>query len=95
MSTVLYPSFFYILKKEGTKWLTGGSLLTSTQSRGLSGIEDFGITKRVLLLELKYINGGQPGYYVANVKDKKYYYCGEQWSDVKDTFFSLGIGRKS
>lgn len=62
MSTVIYPSYYYIIKRQDGKWLTGGSLLTSNVSRGLTGLEEFGITKQVLLLELKYINGGQPGF---------------------------------
>ncbi len=93
MSTVIYPSYYYIIKRQDGKWLTGGSLLTSNVSRGLTGIEKFGITKQVLLLELKYINGGKPGFYIANVKDKQYYYC-QDWSEVKRTFLSLGIGRE-
>ncbi len=93
MSTVFCPSYYYIIKRQDGKWFKGGSLLTSNVSRGLTGIEEFGITKRVLLLELKYINGGQPGFYIANVKDKQYYYC-QDWSEVKKTFVSLGIGRE-
>ena len=43
--------------------------------------------------ELRSINGGKQGYYIANILDKKYYYCGTEWKDVKTKFRELGIGR--
>ena len=39
------------------------------------------------------INGGKQGYYIANILDKKYYYCGTEWEDVKIKLKELGIGR--
>ncbi len=39
------------------------------------------------------VNGGKQGYYIANILDKKYYYCGTQWEDVKTKLKELGIGR--
>jgi hypothetical protein len=44
-------------------------------------------------IELFGINGGLQGYYIANILDKKYYYCGTEWSDVKAKLQELGIGR--
>lgn len=53
----------------------------------------FGLTDRQVVIELFRINGGKPGYYLANLRDRKYYYCGLEWEDVKATFQGLGIGR--
>nr|WP_306296913.1 hypothetical protein [Nostoc sp. TCL26-01] len=39
------------------------------------------------------INGGNAGYYLANLRDKKYYYCGDNWEDVKTKLEELGIGK--
>ncbi|MDF5715840.1 MAG: hypothetical protein PUP93_18640 [Rhizonema sp. NSF051] len=39
------------------------------------------------------ISGGRQGYYIADILDKKYYYCGTQWLDVKALLLELGIGR--
>jgi hypothetical protein len=39
------------------------------------------------------INGGRQGYYIANIKDNKYYYCGVEWEGVKAKLQELGIGR--
>lgn len=44
-------------------------------------------------IELFRINGGKQGYYIANILDKKYYYCGTEWQDVKNKLLELGIGR--
>ena len=49
-------------------------------------------TKIKILVELFRINGGKPGYYLANVRDKKYYYCGQDWAGVKTKLRELGIG---
>ncbi|TBR56670.1 hypothetical protein B4U84_28835 [Westiellopsis prolifica IICB1] len=43
--------------------------------------------------ELFRINGGKQGYYIADIQDKKYYYCGTEWEDVKLKLGELGIGR--
>lgn len=53
----------------------------------------YGLTEEQVIIELLGINGGKPGYYLANLRDKKYYYCGLLWSDVKTTLQELGIGR--
>ena len=39
------------------------------------------------------INGGQEGYYLANILDKQYYYCGKNPYDVKAKLNELGIIR--
>lgn len=53
----------------------------------------YGTTLKKVAIELFRLNGGQSGYYLANLRDKKYYYCGRQLEDVKTTLISLGIGR--
>jgi len=45
--------------------------------------------------ELRRINNGKQGYYIANILDKKYYYCGSEWEDVKTKLRELGIGREN
>lgn len=52
----------------------------------------FGTTKQDVILKLIDINGGQPGYYLADLHNKEYYYCGVEWNDVKMQLQSLGIG---
>lgn len=60
----------------------------------LANIEQtFGLTVEQVIIELFRINGGSSGYYLANLRDRKYYYCGKSWEDIKTTIQSLGIGR--
>jgi hypothetical protein len=40
------------------------------------------------------LHGGKSGYYLANLRDKKYHYCGSNWQDVQETLLDLGIGKR-
>ncbi|AHJ28613.1 hypothetical protein NSP_22810 [Nodularia spumigena CCY9414] len=51
------------------------------------------MTKIKVLVELFRVNGGKAGLYLADIRDKKYYYCGQKWEDVKGLLRELGIGR--
>ncbi|MBW4505594.1 MAG: hypothetical protein KME64_03660 [Scytonematopsis contorta HA4267-MV1] len=53
----------------------------------------FGTSMKKVAIELFRINGGKQGYYIANILDNKYYYCGTKWEDVKVMLKQLGIGR--
>ncbi|BAY42239.1 hypothetical protein NIES2111_66350 (plasmid) [Nostoc sp. NIES-2111] len=53
----------------------------------------YGTTKKKVVIELFRINGGQPGYYLADLQNKKYYYCGTESEDITGQLQSLGIGR--
>lgn len=53
----------------------------------------FGTTKKKVVVELFRINGGKPGYYLADLRNEEYYYCGTEWNSVKTQLRSLGIGR--
>jgi hypothetical protein len=54
----------------------------------------YGISKQQVAVELFRINGGKTGYYLANLRSKKYYYCGTDPLDVACKLKSLGIGRE-
>lgn len=53
----------------------------------------YGITEPQIAVELFRINGGKAGYYLANLRSKKYYYCGTDPATVACKLKSLGIGR--
>ncbi|MBW4513375.1 MAG: hypothetical protein KME64_44005 [Scytonematopsis contorta HA4267-MV1] len=60
----------------------------------ISDIEGmFGTTKESVVTELFKINGGRLGYYLANLVDKEYHYCGENIEDVKAKFVELGVAK--
>ncbi|MCC5640644.1 hypothetical protein LC593_33395 [Nostoc sp. CHAB 5844] len=53
----------------------------------------YGINKQQVAAELFYLERGKAGYYLANLRQKKYYYCGTEPQGVKLKLRSLGIGR--
>ena len=46
-----------------------------------------------LVCELFKINGGLLGYYLVDLQDEEYYYCGQDAIDLKAKLLHLGIGR--
>jgi hypothetical protein len=93
--TVLHPIDYRVLQKQGSQWLLHGSKLTSANptSIGIQDLEHYNLTLEKLIAELFRVKAGRDGFYIANLKDKKYYYCGLEADSVKAQFLSLGIGR--
>lgn len=91
------PIHLQIYEREGTKWFFhGGNIFYNPQNISTdleSTLERNGLTKIKVLVELFRINGGKTGLYLADIRDKKYYYCGQKWEDVKGQLRELGIGR--
>ncbi len=98
MSSIIHPFHYQIYQHEGIKWfvMEGGSPFynATCMPMQLEHVErQFGLDEQQVIINLFRINGGKTGYYLANLKDKKYYYCGLAWEDVRTTLQSLGIGR--
>lgn len=53
----------------------------------------YGISQQQVATQLFRVAGGKAGYYLANLRRKQYYYCGQNPLDVKKKLKSLGIGR--
>jgi hypothetical protein len=92
------PHHMRVYEREGIRWFaydpTQVIFNSTDQLLHLQQVEqEFGLTEERLTIALFRINGGKPGLYLANLKDKKYYYCGSSWDDVKATLLNLGIGR--
>lgn len=92
------PYHYKVYKREGTRWFALDASRVFYNSTGepldLINVEkEFGLTVEQLIIGLFRINGGRSGFYLANLRDRKYYYCGLQQEDVKHTLRSLGIGR--
>jgi hypothetical protein len=98
MYSIVHPYHYQIYRRSGAAWYVkeGGRVFynpTNTPTK-LEHVErDFDLTEEQIVIELFRINGGKPGYYLANLRDRKYYYCGSKWEDIKTTLISLGIGR--
>ncbi|MDJ0723730.1 MAG: hypothetical protein QNJ38_01300 [Prochloraceae cyanobacterium] len=96
---IVHPLHYQIIEREGTTWFfkEAGNILYNHYDRPveLSNIEEkFNLTKSKIVIELFRINGGRSGFYLVNMRDRKYYYCGKDWDSVKEKFLDLGIGRR-
>ena len=56
--------------------------------------EQFGLSNQNIVTEMFRINGGKNGYYLADLKKRNYYYCGQDWEDIYLKLRDLGIGRE-
>ena len=97
-TTVVFPVYYQIIQRKGNGWAFKHSepFINLFNTPILSPEEEFktfGTSMKKVAVELFRINGGKQGYYVANILDKKYYYCGVEWKDVKAKLRELGIGR--
>lgn len=95
---IVMPYHFKVYKRKETKWFTLDASRVFYDSTSLplemvSIEQKFGLTTEQVIIELFRINGGRSGFYLVNLRDHKYYYCGLNWEGVKTTLQGLGIGR--
>ena len=98
MSSIIYPQYYYVVEREPGAWVfrhpkvfyRGNNHPQSLNQRE----KEYGLTKKKIIIELFRLNAGKLGYYLANMRDRQYYYCGQKWEDVKTQLRSLGIGRE-
>lgn len=94
---IITPYHYKVYERELGRWFERDVSVFYNNSGvplNLSNIEqEFGLTPKEVIIELFRINGGKTGFYLANLRDRKYYYCGKNWEDIKTTLQSLGIGR--
>lgn len=98
MSKIVLPFHYLIYRREGVDWFVkdNGKVFynpTDTPTQLTNRAEQFGTTDQNVVIELFRLNGGKSGYYLANLREKKYYYCGADWESVRNQLRSLGIGR--
>lgn len=95
---LITPYHYKVYERSGTRWFARDAVKTfyneTDRPLDLLNVEQqFGLTVEQVVVELFRINGGKTGFYLANLRDHKYYYCGYCWEDVKTTLRNLGIGR--
>lgn len=99
MLNIICPAHYVMIIREGADWLIKKASWfyrdrnTPADPTQINYEAWFGISRVQIVIELFRINGGKPGYYLANLRDKKYYYCGQNWEDIRTTLLSLGIGQ--
>jgi hypothetical protein len=95
---IVVPYHFKIYRRNDARWFAIDASRVvfngSDEPLDLENVEQqFGLTPDQVRIELFRINGGRAGYYLANLRDRQYYYCGLEWEDIKVVVRSLGIGR--
>ncbi|MBD3882157.1 hypothetical protein IFO70_10340 [Phormidium tenue FACHB-886] len=100
MGSIIHPFYFRIIKRDSAGWrFREGKVFYNPRAQPLdpeqieSRDRDYGLSDVDIVVELFRINGGKAGYYLVNLRDRKYYYCGEDWESIRTTLRSLGIGR--
>jgi hypothetical protein len=97
-NTIVRPIYYRIIERRGNGWAfkEGQPFINWFNMPWLTQKDlfvAFNTSMKKVAIELFRINGGKQGYYIANILDKKYYYCGTEWEDVKIKLKELGIGR--
>lgn len=96
--TIIRPVYYQIIERRNKIWaFREGKPFVNLFNAPLLDMEDlfslFDTSMEKIASELRYLYNGKQGYYIANILDKKYYYCGTEWDDVKKKLLELGIGR--
>ena len=98
---LIYPSYIYIVEKKSSNWYFREPAKIFYRSPDCklplgqkSRAENYGLSDRKIIIELfrKYL--GKLGFYVVNMRDRKYYYCGLTWQDVQEKLWEIGITKR-
>ncbi|RUS94951.1 hypothetical protein DSM106972_092020 [Dulcicalothrix desertica PCC 7102] len=94
-TTVVLPDYIRIIEHKPSGWLFKAMKPFSTYKNvDINNFELlYGINKQQILIELFRTSGGKLGYYIADLRRKKYYYCGAEAEMVKQKLLEIGIGR--
>ena len=90
-----YPSYIRIYEKYQGNWFVHiGKKFYSESNISLEKGKlerRYGLTLGRVISRLSLLFEGQPGYYVVDLKNKQYHYCGTQEEGVRDTLVQMGF----
>ncbi len=98
---IIYPDYICILEKTPTDWRIKEPTKVFWRSpdskipfRTTKREEFYGLTTKDLIFPLfrKYL--GKLGFYLVNMREREYYYCGQTWQDVQEKLWEIGITRR-
>jgi hypothetical protein len=98
MTSLIYPGYFTIVQHNPPKWVFSGSKVFYNPHKDYNPPTSkekeayYGTSKHEVILNLFCQYLGKQGYYLVNLRDRQYYYCGLTLDDVKETLSNLGIG---
>lgn len=91
---IAYPHYWQVYRHEGDKWYHRPPA-RSEQPLPERIEAMFGLTPQEVVNSLFKVNNGWQGFYIANLKERKYFYCGLDWEDVVNKFEALGVSNRN
>lgn len=92
-STVIHPDYIRIVERKPGGWSFKKGKMFYRCKPVTVDFQDFellyGLSERQVVIDLFRVNGGKLGYYLADLRHKRYYYCGLDWEDVKKNALSV------
>lgn len=92
---LVYPAYYYFVERDSVAgaWnFKYGETFYNPGEEPFNHSEKeryFGLTKRQIATELFRINGGKSGWYLVDMRSRKYYYCGMEKDNAKALLRSL------
>lgn len=94
--SLVYPLRYRVARREGNTWhFKKLSIFYNPNSSSVgdpNDISPYGMTWGKLAVEFFRINGGKPGFYLADLHHKQYWHCGTDEASVRAKLWELGIG---
>ena len=97
---LIHPDYIRVVERKPGGWsFKKGTFFYKRLPIATADLNDtefmYGVSKQQVVTELFRVNGGKAGYYLADLRHKRYYYCGLSADDVKIKLLHLGIGQTS
>lgn len=98
---IIYPDHICIVEKTAEDWRIKNPQKVFWRSPDCqiplerkSRAQTYGLTSKKIVIELFRKDLGKLGFYLVNMRDREYYYCGLTWSDVQEKLWEIGITRR-
>jgi hypothetical protein len=98
---IIYPDYICIVEKTGSDWrikqpqkvfwrAEDSNIPKKRENRE----ETYGLNYKEMLLSLFRQYLGKIGFYIVNMRDREYYYCGLTQQNIQEKLFDLGITKR-
>lgn len=98
---IIYPDYICIIEKTSSEWrikqpqkLFWRSPNNTLPLYRKKREEAYGLDTKDLILPLFRKFVGKLGFYIVNMRERQYYYCGLTWQDVQEKLWEMGITRR-
>lgn len=98
---IIYPDYICIVERTASDWRIKQPRKVFWRAEDCNipmnlekREERYGLTSKEILVSLFRQYLGKIGFYIVNMRDREYHYCGLTRQDVREKLFDLGIGRR-